>query len=209
MRGVEMILQKMADTEKEFREDILAQELLKQQTPALRQMLGKLLVYELPVPQAAISPICEDISSWESYMQRAEILGLLEVTLTNNTERLYRVPRILSPLLENPTPNPSPQAGRGTGIDEEELYKQAAQILYRLWWEEAEGSTEAQKLEIHRLGLLGKDEEIAAKIAFFTAHNWKNQSRFREAMHLCKSTLEITKDYRVLHAIARCEAPTR
>ncbi|MCC5624221.1 hypothetical protein [Nostoc sp. CHAB 5715] len=92
----------MADKEKEFREDILAEELLKQQTPALRQMLGKLLVYELPVPQAAISPICEDISSWESHIQRAEILGLLEVTLTNNTERLYRVPRILSPLLEFP-----------------------------------------------------------------------------------------------------------
>lgn len=145
-RGVEMILQKMADKEKEFREDILAQVLLKQQTPALRQMLGKLLVYELPVPQAAIDPICEDISSWESHIQRAEILGLLEVTLTNNTERLYRVPRILSPLLfpENP---------KG-----EELYKQAAQILYCLWWE-AESSTEAQKLEeIHRLALLGKDE---------------------------------------------------
>ncbi|MEH2123879.1 tetratricopeptide repeat protein [Nostoc sp.] len=193
-RGVEMILQKMADKEKEFREDILAEELLKQQTPALRQMLGKLLVYELPVPLTAISPICENISSWESHIQRAEILGLLEVTLTNNTERLYRVPRILSPLLEFPE-NP-----KG-----EELYKQAAQILYRRWWE-AEGATEAQKLEIHRLALLGKDEKIAAKIAFSTAHNWKNQSRFWESVQLCKSTLELTKDYRVLHAIARSQA---
>ncbi|MEH2438670.1 MAG: tetratricopeptide repeat protein [Nostoc sp.] len=194
-RGVEMILQKMADKEKEFREDILAQELLKQQTPALRQMLGKLLVYELPVPLAAISPICEDISSWESHIQRAEILGLLEVTLTNNTERLYRVPRILSPLLEFPE-NP-----KG-----EELYKQAAQILYRLWWEEAEGSTEAQKLEIHRLALLGKDEEIAVNIACSLTDNWKNQSRFREAVQLCKFTLKLTQDYRVLHEIARSQA---
>ncbi|MEH2047338.1 tetratricopeptide repeat protein [Nostoc sp.] len=194
-RGVEMILQKMADKEKEFREDILAQVLLKQQTPALRQMLGKLLVYELPVPQAAISPIFEDISSWESHIQRAEILGLLEVTLTNNTERLYRVPRILSPLLEFPE-NP-----KG-----EELYKQAAQILYRLWWEEAETATEAQKLEIHRLALLGKDEDIAVNIASYLADNWKNQSRFREAVQLCKFTLELTQDYRVLHQIARSQA---
>ncbi|MBE8989471.1 tetratricopeptide repeat protein [Nostoc sp. LEGE 12450] len=192
-RGVEMILQKMADKEKEFREDILAQELLKQQTPALRQMLGKLLVYELPVPLAAIVPICEDISSWESHIQRAEILGLLEVTLTNNTERLYRVPRILSPLLEFPE-NP-----KG-----EELYKQAAQILYRLWWE-VEGATEAQKLEIHRLALLGKDEEIAGKIASSLEVNLRNQSRFREAIHLCKSTLEITKNHRVIRKIAYCE----
>ncbi|MFN6454513.1 MAG: tetratricopeptide repeat protein [Nostoc sp. EfeVER01] len=192
-RGVEMILQKMADKEKEFREDILAQELLKQQTPALRQMLGKLLVYELPVPQAAIYPICEDISSWESHIQRAEILGLLEVTLTNNQERLYRVPRILSPLLEFPE-NP-----KG-----EELYKQAAQILYRLWWE-AKIATEAQMLEIHRLALLGKDEEIAANIASSLADNWKNQSRFREVVQLCKFTLELIEDYRVLHQIARSQ----
>ncbi|OYD87779.1 hypothetical protein CDG77_27500 [Nostoc sp. 'Peltigera membranacea cyanobiont' 213] len=193
-RGVEMILQKMADKEKEFREDILAEVLLKQQTPALRLMLGKLLVYELPVPLAAISPICEDISSWESHIQRAEILGLLEVTLTNNTERLYRVPRILSPLLEFPE-NP-----KG-----EELYKQAAQILCRLWWEEAEGATEAQTLEIHRLALLGKDEKIAANIASSLAENWKNKSRFREAIHLYKSTLEITTNYIVLNQIAYCE----
>ena len=193
-RGVEMILQKMADKEKEFREDILAQVLLKQQTPALRLMLGKLLVYELPVPLAAISPICEDISTWESHIQRAEILGLLEVTLTNNTERLYRVPRILSPLLEFPE-NP-----KG-----EELYKQAAQILYRLWWEEAEGATEAKTLEIHRLALLGQYEDIAAKIAILLANRLQNQSRFREAIYLCKSTLEITKNHSVLREIAYCE----
>ncbi|MHC5910008.1 MAG: tetratricopeptide repeat protein [Nostoc sp.] len=193
-RGVEMILQKMAEKEKEFREDILAQVLLKQQTPALRQMLGKLLVYELPVPLAAISPICEDISSWESHIQRAEILGLLEVTLTNNKERLYRVPRILSPLLEFP--------GNPKG---EELYKQAAQILYRLWWEEGKDATEAQGLEIHRLALLGKDEEIAAKIASSLANHLLHQSRFREAIHLCKSTLEITKNHSVLKVMAFCE----
>jgi tetratricopeptide (TPR) repeat protein len=194
MRGVEMILQKMADKEKEFREDILAQELLKQQTPALRLMLGKLLVYELPVPLAAISPICEDISSWESHIQRAEILGLLEVTLTNNTERLYRVPRILSPLLEFPE-NP-----KG-----EELYKQAAQILYRLWCEGAGSIREAQALEIHRLALLGKDEGIAAKIASSLVNGWLYQARYREAIHLCKSTLEIAKNHRVLREIAHCE----
>ncbi|MBG1242690.1 tetratricopeptide repeat protein [Nostoc sp. NZL] len=193
-RGVEMILQKMADKEKEFREDILAQVLLKQQTPALRQMLGKLLVYELPVPLAAISPICGDISSWESHIQRAEILGLLEVTLTNNTERLYRVPRILSSLLEFPE-NP-----KG-----EELYKQAAQILYRLWWEKAEGATEAQMLEIHRLALLGKDGEIAVKIATTLTRQWVKGSRYREAVEVCQITLEVVEDYGILHELAASE----
>ncbi|BAT56346.1 TPR repeat-containing protein [Nostoc sp. NIES-3756] len=192
-RGVEMILQKMAEKEKEFREDILAQELLKQQTPALRQMLGKLLVYELPVPQAAIDPICEDISSWESHKQRAEFLGLLEVTLTNNKKRLYRVPRILSPLLEFPE-NP-----KG-----EELYKQAAQILYRVWWE-AESSTEAQKLEIHRLALLAKDGEIAVNVANYVSRIWIPRSRFRETNEICQKTLKIIRNYRILSNLARVE----
>ncbi|BAY19399.1 TPR repeat-containing protein [Anabaenopsis circularis NIES-21] len=192
-RGVEMILQKMADKEKEFREDILAEELLKQQTPALRQMLGKLLVYELPVPQAAISPICEDISSWESHIQRAEILGLLEVTLTNNTERLYRVPRILSPLLEFPE-NP-----KG-----EELYKQAAQILYRLWWE-AGTSTEAETLEIHRLALLGKDKDITVNVANCLSRKWIPHSRFRDTNKICQDTLNNIRDYRILSNLARVE----
>ncbi len=193
-RGVEMILQKMLDRVKEFREDILAQELLKQQTPALRLMLGKLLVYELPVPLAAISPICEDISSWESHIQRAEILGLLEVTLTNNKDRLYRVPRILSPLLEFPE-NP-----KG-----EELYKQAAQILYRLWWEGAESSTEAQKLEIHRLALLGKDEDITVNVANYLSRKWIPHSRFRDTNKICQDTLNNIRDYRILSNLARVE----
>ncbi|GBE93553.1 tetratricopeptide repeat protein [Nostoc cycadae] len=192
-RGVEMILQKMADKEKEFREDILAEELLKQQTPALRLMLGKLLVYELPVPLAAISPICEDISSWESHIQRAEILGLLEVTLTNNTERLYRVPRILSPLLEFPE-NP-----KG-----EELYKQAAQILYRLWWE-AGTSTEAETLEIHRLALLGKDKDITVNVANCLSRKWIPHSRFRDTNKICQDTLNNIRDYRILSNLARVE----
>ncbi|BAZ30264.1 TPR repeat-containing protein [Cylindrospermum sp. NIES-4074] len=77
--------------------------------------------------------------------------------------------------------------------------------MYRLWWDEAKTATEAQKLEIHRLALLGKNGEIAAQMADNLAGSWKYQSRFREAVHLCKSTLKITQDYRVLHQIARSE----
>ncbi|BAZ30235.1 TPR repeat-containing protein [Cylindrospermum sp. NIES-4074] len=195
---VEEILQKMREAEDKFREQILAEELLKLQSAALRKMLGKLLVYELPVPLAAISPVCADIPHWESHLERAASLGLVEVTLINSNggERLYRVPRILEPLLEFPANDKG-----------EELYQQATQVLYRLWWDEAKTATEAQKLEIHRLALLGKIDEIAAQMAENLAENWYNQSRFREAVHLCKSTLEITQDYRVLHRLAFSKEP--
>ena len=85
------------------------------------------------------------------------------------------------------------------------MHQQAAEVLYRLWWEEAKTSTEEEKLEIHRLALLGKQGEIAAEIGSRLANNWKNKSRFREALQLCKSTLEIKEDYRVLKQIGYCE----
>jgi tetratricopeptide (TPR) repeat protein len=97
--------------------------------------------------------------------------------------------------------------GEGLG---ERLYQQAAEVLYRLWWyrlwwQEAETSTEEQQLEIHRLALRGKVETIAVAMAATLANRWKNQSRYREAVELCKATLEITQDYRVLHGLARSE----
>ncbi|MBD2365235.1 CHAT domain-containing protein, partial [Anabaena minutissima FACHB-250] len=189
-QGVEAILQKMQGEEERFRENILAEELLKLQKPSLRKMLGKMLVYELPVPRAAISAICSEISGWEGDLQRAASLGLVEEVTVNGGEVLYRVPRILAPLLEF--------AG-------EELYPQAAQVLHRLWCEKAERATEGQCLEIHRLALLGKDEGIAGTMADSLANRLWNQSRYREAVQLCKSTLELTQDYRVFSEIAYCE----
>ncbi|MBD2455034.1 tetratricopeptide repeat protein [Nostoc sp. FACHB-87] len=189
-QGVEAILQKMQGEEERFRENILAEELLKLQKPSLRKMLGKMLVYELPVPKAAISAICGEICGWEGDLQRAASLGLVEEVTVNGGEVLYRVPRILAPLLEF--------AG-------EELYPQAVKVLYRLWWEEAKGATEGQKLEIHRLALLGKDEGIAANIAERVVYEWWYQNRYREGVQLCQSTLEVTEDFRVLTRIAYCE----
>ncbi|NJO58924.1 MAG: CHAT domain-containing protein, partial [Richelia sp. RM2_1_2] len=189
---VAVILAKIESKEKQFREDILAEELLKQQDVDLKKLLGTALIYELPVVKDAISAICQDIGSLDNHIQRAVSLGLLEVNLIGIQE-LYRVSRILEPLL-------------AVAEDGESLAGEAARVLYRLWWEEAETSTEEQRLEIHRLALLGRETEIAAKITSALGNSWKNQSRFREAVELCKSTLDITEDYRVLHSLARSEA---
>ncbi|MEO0969177.1 MAG: tetratricopeptide repeat protein [Cyanobacteria bacterium J06639_18] len=86
-----------------------------------------------------------------------------------------------------------------------EIFKTASQVLYRLWWESAETSTEEQKLEIHRLALLGKEKEIVANVASNLANNWWHKSRYRETVEFCKSTLEVTEDYRVLKEMAYCQ----
>ncbi|MEH1773751.1 MULTISPECIES: tetratricopeptide repeat protein [unclassified Nostoc] len=149
-------------------------------------MLSRGLVFELPVPREALATVCENIANLEHYISRAVALGLLEVS----HDQALRVPRILPVQLPK---------------DGEVLHKQAAEVLYRLWWEEAETRIEEQQLEIHRLALLGKVDKIALEIAGKLASYWKSQSRFREAVQLCKSTLEIAEDYLVLHQLARSE----
>ncbi|BAY32514.1 TPR repeat-containing protein [Nostoc carneum NIES-2107] len=181
------ILQRLAADPVELREQVLAEALLQQMDETMREMLSRGLVFELPVPREALAAVCENIPSLEHYINRAVALGLLEVS----HDEALRVPRILPVQL---------------AVDGEGLYKQAAEVLYRLWWEEVETSTEEKGLEIHRLALLGKEEKKAADIASSLANRWWQQSRFREALQLCKSTLEITEDYRVLKEMGYCES---
>ncbi|OUL30101.1 NB-ARC domain-containing protein [Nostoc sp. RF31YmG] len=175
-----------ADRRAELREQVLAEALLQQMDETMREMLSRGLVFELPVPREALAAVCENIFNLEHYINRAVALGLLEVS----HDEALRVPRIL----------PVQLAGDGEG-----LYKQAAEVLYRLWWEEGENRTEEKQLEIHRLALLGKEEKKAAEITRHLAMRWSYQSRFREVVHLCKSTIEITEDYGVLKEMAYCE----
>jgi tetratricopeptide (TPR) repeat protein len=170
----------------ELREKVLAKALLEQIDKPLEEILRRGLVFELPVPRDALAAVCEQIPSLEQQINRAVGLGLLEVS----PDQSLRVPRILPlKLLE----------------DAETLHQLAAEMLYRLWWEEAGNSTEEQQLEIHRLALRGKVEMIAVEIAATLANRWNNQSRFWEAVELCQSTLEISKDYRIWHELGRSE----
>ncbi|MEH2185851.1 MAG: tetratricopeptide repeat protein [Nostoc sp.] len=183
---VAAILNRLAADPVELREQVLAEALLAQMDTTMQKMLSRGLVFELPVPREALATVCENIANLEHYISRAVALGLLEVS----HDQALRVPRILPVQLPK---------------DGEVLHKQAAEVLYRLWWEEAETRIEEQQLEIHRLALLGKVDKIALEIAGKLASYWKSQSRFREAVQLCKSTLEIAEDYLVLHQLARSE----
>ena len=184
---VSAILERMQQTTAEFREDILNEELLKQLSPELKSMLELALVYQLPVPREAIAAVCTSIVEIEKIIDRAIALGLLEVSPDSS----LRVPRILSLNL------PEDSAG---------LHGEAAEFLYRLWWEEGKYYTEEKGLEIHRLAMLGKVEKIAVKIAVILASRWINQSRFLEAVKTCEKTLAVFPDYLIFHRLARSEA---
>jgi tetratricopeptide (TPR) repeat protein len=184
---VAAILNRLAADPVELREQVLAEALLQQMDTTMREMLSRGLVFELPIPREALAAVYENIPNLEDYISRAVALGLLEVSY----DQALRVPRIL--------PVQLPEDG-------EALHKQAAGVLYRLWWEEVKTEIEEQRLEIHRLALLGKEEKKAAEVASGLVHRWWNQSRFREAVQLCKSTLEITEDYRLLKVMGFCES---
>ncbi|MEH1815784.1 MAG: tetratricopeptide repeat protein [Nostoc sp.] len=183
---VAAILNRLAADPVELREQVLAKALLEQMDTTMREMLSRGLVFELPVPREALAAVCDSIANLEHYISRAVALGLLEVS----HDEALRVPRILPVQLAS---------------DGEVLHKQAAEMLYRLWWEEAKILTEEQALEIHRVALRGKVDKIAVEIAGKLARHWRNQSRFQEAVQLCKSTLEISENYLVLHGLAACE----
>ena len=180
------VLDRMNAKQIEFRENILAETLLAQQSPDLREMLKLGLVFDLPVPELVFAMVCEGVENLKVHQVRAKAIGLLEVN-----GDLYRVPKILVELL-------SPEFTQ-------EIYATAVRELYRVWYQESESSTEEQKLEIHRLALLGYEKEIAAEIGVILTNQWINKSRFREAIHLCESTLKVTENYRILHQLARSQ----
>ncbi|MBI4747495.1 MAG: tetratricopeptide repeat protein [Acidobacteria bacterium] len=190
------ILAEMDKKEAEFRESILAAELLKQQSPVLRQVLARAVVFDHPVPSAAITAICDDLSTVDQHLERAAALGLIEITLFPGDEPFYRVPRILLPLLKPEQP-----------ADQKDLCQKATAALYQFWWKSDKGVTEPQALEIHRLAIAGQEKEIAVKLAISLSRNWVNASRFQEAVSLCETTLNLVPDaFPILHSLARAEA---
>ena len=200
---VAAILNKLEVDSVELREQVLAEELLQQMDNTMREMLQLGLVFELPVPREALEAVCETVAEVQQYIDKAVALGLLEVS----PDESLRVPRILPLEKLNPDlPTDNEITVIATTGSNREIFKIAAQVLYRLWWEDVESYIEEQALEIHRLGLLGREIEIAVNIADILAIYWNNRSRFKEAIQLCKSTLNVTQDYRLLHQLARSEA---
>ena len=63
----------------------------------LAKVLSRCLVFELPVPMAALEAVCESLSGYQEQLHRAMQLGLIEVSAeVEESKRVYRVSRILS-----------------------------------------------------------------------------------------------------------------
>jgi tetratricopeptide (TPR) repeat protein len=194
--GVDVVavLDALEQNPTELREQVLAATLLDQIAAPMRDLLQRGRVFALPVPLAALREISADIPGLEGHLARALALGLLE---TDHPE-----PDLSQPHLPVRVPRVLPLEA----VTDEALAAQAAQVLYRLWWQEADSATEAQKLEIHRLALAGKVGEVAAKVAGQLANNWNDKNRYREVVRTVEATLPVVKDHYLLHGLARAKS---
>ncbi|MEH1997294.1 MAG: tetratricopeptide repeat protein [Nostoc sp.] len=192
--GKTQILEQVEKTTQEFRESILAEELLNRQPIKLQRMLGFSLVYQLPVPQSAIEVLCPKTFDVNSYISRAVALGLLEC-IHSQQETLYYVPRIIEPLLDFPK-------------DSIELYRTAAEHLDEIWFTKGLiNSMEAEKnlsesflrndpfeklmptdrlFELYRLATQALNPDLLGRANWFLVMRLNRQGRYREVVALCK-----------------------
>ncbi|MCB0186854.1 MAG: AAA family ATPase, partial [Caldilineaceae bacterium] len=201
------LLARMAAVETQLRANILAATLLAAQPPALRQLLARGCICELPVPAAvfdALAALAPALPETTTDRQRAVALGLLETTPlagfqwsvdSDRSSALHqlRVPRILEPLLVG---EEQPAAAM--------LAATAARELYAAWWA-ADGANpnEAQQLEIHRLALAGGEGAIAEEIAQSLVRVWNrpDQYRYREVIALATDTVRGANNALLLHEL--------
>ncbi len=213
------LLNRLEATEQKFRENILAQTLLDALELEERKFLARLSVFHLPVTEEIISVLMQNLSPTpllqgeglqsppfphreggqggvRSHLPKLVSLSLVESATTHPTQPAnYRVTTILESLLESVLSKEEWQATR----------QQAVREIHQVWSEENHNRTEAEGLEIVRLGLLANEQEIAVSIGDRIANSWVNNSRFVEALELCKQVLAVFQDYRILGTIARAE----
>jgi tetratricopeptide (TPR) repeat protein len=119
----------------------------------------------------------------ERCLERGRALGLIEVFERPNALPTYRVPRLLAGLVV-------------LSGDEEVLAKVGAEVLYQLWLQSGSVISEEQMIEVHRLSLLGKSENIATNICLFLSSIYNQTSNFNQTLSLCKKTLILTNNER-------------
>jgi len=175
--------------ENEFRENILAEKLLGALSEPERKALARMTLFRLPVPQPVVAEL-----SHGAPMESAISLGLLEKQVAHG-EDLFRVTSVLEPLLR-----PVLSEAEWT-----EARRQAARKLHQVWWDEPEKPREDRALEVARVAVGAGEQELAVGPADLIATHWFDQSRYQEAVALCRSVLAAFDDYRILGTIARAE----
>ena len=191
------LFDRMEEVATEYREQILARELAAGLPEPTRQLLAGTLVYELPVPLPAVAALFTDRADGEirAALAAAAAVGLVEEE-PQPAGPVYRVPRLLEPILEADRPaDPGP------------LIEGAASALFGLWWKSDRRASEDESLEIARLGQLAGRGDIAAPVIHSIGRRWINASRYLEASTLYVGAIAaVGRDYRLVGGLGQVSA---
>jgi CHAT domain-containing protein len=109
---------------------------------ALEKVVSNCLIYEIPVPLAALEAVCQSVPNYQKKLQQAQDKGLIEVIHNDDRETLYRASHIkhINPHIELPKDASKLSDLAGT----------AAKALTELWGNK-ENENEEKWVEIFRL----------------------------------------------------------
>lgn len=119
----EALLQRLEQRTDEFREDALLEGLLEQLPSPVLRTLALLALFELPVPEAALTAL-EAIPDPPARLRRLLALGLAEGLPSDGQPAWWYASPLVTPLVER-------ELSEG---ERQQALQRAARALHRLWW---------------------------------------------------------------------------
>ncbi|MBG1243171.1 CHAT domain-containing protein [Nostoc sp. NZL] len=148
-QNAEARLTELEQSPEMWKDKIIWEELYELIDEQLQKILSYCLIYEIPVPMAALEAVCDELPNYQQQLQRGLNLGLIEVSPEVKAEdRVYRVSRILPHIIPNIQISEAPQVYS--------LYKKAHDKLHQLWGNE-NNESEDKWQEIFRLKFANKE----------------------------------------------------
>lgn len=187
---VEALLDKLAQEEARFREDILIHELVSAQTAAVRHVLACAALYRLPVQLAAVEALSNDPDTAQ-HLQTAARVGLVESTDQADSKR-YFVSNLLDAVL-------------ATDLSQTKHQQLAAQASRYLYDATLNSRPEEWAKEMVRLAVAGQEKDIAVEVGHRLAFRLLREYRLHEARTLCQDILMLGEDFRILTTLATAE----
>ena len=179
----------------QFRQEASLPELIGQQSEEGRRTLALIATYELPIKRSALEAVANH-TLVDRHLDHMVALGLVE----RGFDHLFQAERFLISAVVRPLLAPvlSDQ-------DRNEACRLAMNHLYETKRTEGGRPDPTSLWEIHRLALLAQEKEIAAETCHIISSLLLTQAACSTVERICRHTLTLGKDYRVLHAMSVAE----
>jgi hypothetical protein len=158
-QDAEVKLTELEQSPELWKDRIIWEELYQLIDEPLQKILSYCLIYEIPVPMAALEAVCDELPNYKQQLQRGLNLGLIEVSPEVQEEnRVYRVSRILPHIIPNIKLPEVPKAYF--------LYQIAHDKSHQLWGNKENRSKERWQ-EVFRLLFANKENYERFRQGFY------------------------------------------